>query len=65
FIFMKAKISKGVNGMRKLYITKKVGYNDIKYFSRVFKKYKGVTPGEYRKSLNSASTVLEEADHGS
>lgn len=46
-------------------ITKKVGYNDIKYFSRVFKKYKGVTPGEYRKSLNSASTVLEEADHGS
>lgn len=30
-------------------IAKRVGYADEKYFMRVFKKYKGVTPLEYRK----------------
>ena len=30
-------------------IAGKVGYNDVKYFSRVFKKATGVTPAEYRQ----------------
>lgn len=30
-----------------------VGYNDIKYFNRVFKNYVGVTPKQYRKIFNS------------
>jgi len=30
-------------------IAEKVGYHDVKYFARVFKKHKGLTPGEYRR----------------
>lgn len=30
-------------------VGEKVGYDDSKYFSRIFKKNIGVTPGEYRK----------------
>lgn len=34
----------------KLYnISEMVGYQDVKYFSRLFKKTEGVTPGEYRQ----------------
>lgn len=34
----------------KLYnISQMVGYQDVKYFSRLFKKTEGVTPGEYRQ----------------
>jgi two-component system response regulator YesN len=32
-------------------ISKQVGYNDPKYFSRVFKEATGFTPGEYQKSF--------------
>ena len=34
----------------KLYdISPAVGYNDENYFSKVFKKYEGISPAEYRK----------------
>ena len=32
-------------------ISYKVGYNDAAYFTRIFKKTTGLTPGEYRKSI--------------
>ncbi|URN95640.1 MAG: AraC family transcriptional regulator [Candidatus Pristimantibacillus lignocellulolyticus] len=32
-----------------------VGYHDSFYFSRVFKKYNGVSPSDYRKNLNISS----------
>ncbi|WP_136607733.1 AraC family transcriptional regulator [Paenibacillus dokdonensis] len=32
-------------------ISQSVGYNDVQSFIRFFKKYEGVTPGEYRKNL--------------
>ena len=31
-------------------IAAEVGYADVKYFSRVFKKVKGISAGEYRRS---------------
>lgn len=37
------------NSDRKMYqIAKAVGYDNVKYFFRVFKKYEGVTPEQYR-----------------
>lgn len=33
-------------------ISDAVGYNDVKYFSRVFKQVTGNTPGEYRKKYH-------------
>jgi two-component system response regulator YesN len=41
-----------INGkMTKLYeVSKKVGYSDPKYFSKLFKKLTGVNPSEYNKS---------------
>lgn len=32
-------------------ISQAVGYNDVQSFIRFFKKYEGMTPGEYRKSI--------------
>lgn len=32
-------------------IALKVGYNDVNYFTKVFKKIKGCTPSEYKKEL--------------
>jgi two-component system response regulator YesN len=32
-------------------IAERVGYNDFSYFIQVFKKYYGVTPNEYRKTI--------------
>ena len=37
------------NSLKSYEIAYKVGFNDEKYFSRVFKKMKGVSPMEYKK----------------
>ncbi|MDD3362692.1 MAG: response regulator [Hespellia sp.] len=42
---------------RKLYqITKSVGYDNTKYFFRVFKKYEGMTPEQYRLACSKQSS---------
>ena len=38
-------------------IAYKVGFNDEKYFSRVFKKVTGQSPSEYRKSSQSTTDI--------
>lgn len=35
-------------------IAERTGYNDVKYFNRVFKKETGVTPVQYRKTLKKS-----------
>ncbi|MDQ0658864.1 response regulator [Paenibacillus sp. W2I17] len=37
-------------------ISEMVGFQDEKYFSKVFKKMEGITPAEYRKTLLEAGT---------
>ena len=34
-------------------VAAKVGYNDAKHFTSVFKKYVGTTPGVFAKKLNN------------
>lgn len=36
-----------------------IGYDNPLYFSRIFKKIKGVSPSDYRKSLRSAANTSE------
>lgn len=39
-------------GSKKIYeIAEESGYTDVRYFTKVFKKYTGVSPGEYTRSL--------------
>lgn len=41
-------------GSYKIYeVSKLLGYEDINYFSKTFKKFAGVTPSEYKNSLQS------------
>lgn len=49
----KAKTLLADSGMRLSQIADLVGYQDEKYFSRVFKKVTGQTPREFRKQLDS------------
>ena len=48
-----------VSSDRKLYhIAKAVGYDNVKYFFRVFKKKVGMTPEEYRNSRSAHQTTM-------
>ncbi|MDF2670581.1 MAG: hypothetical protein K0R67_2887 [Paenibacillus sp.] len=38
-------------------IAQAVGYQDEKYFSKVFKKLEGVSPNEYRKTIKSLESI--------
>jgi len=53
-----------VNSDRKMYqIAKSVGYDNVKYFFRVFKKHTNLTPEQYRKQHTSkASYNIKNAD---
>ncbi len=42
-------------------IAMSIGFNSSQYFSRVFKNYVGVTPGEYRDSWRPR--IVEEDDY--
>ncbi len=43
-----------INTDKSIYeIGKETGYNDANYFGIVFKKYEGISPGEYRKIKNT------------
>ncbi len=49
----KAKVLLANRHMRIAEIAKIVGYQDEKYFSKVFKKLEGLSPNEYRKKLET------------
>jgi two-component system response regulator YesN len=34
-------------------VVQRIGYTDYYYFNKLFKKYMGITPGKYKKDLNS------------
>ena len=39
------------------YIAFEVGFNDVLYFTKSFKKYVGISPGKYRHSVLSANAI--------
>lgn len=45
-------------------VARSVGFSDVKYFSRVFKRYKGCTAGEYRKRKPEESPFLRLKEKG-
>lgn len=49
----KAKVLLRNPHLRISQVAEMVGYQDEKYFSKVFKKLEGITPNEYRKTSNS------------
>ncbi|OCT10682.1 DNA-binding response regulator [Paenibacillus pectinilyticus] len=49
----KAKVLLCNPNLRISQVAEMVGYQDEKYFSKVFKKMSGMTPNEYRKTANS------------
>lgn len=38
------------------YISEAIGYNDVRSYIRFFKKFYGMTPGEYRKTMENKSS---------
>lgn len=54
----KAKVMLADGSLTQRYIAQKVGFSDACYFSRVFKKYTGLTPGEYRQKKSGIQKAL-------
>jgi two-component system, response regulator YesN len=52
----KAKELLNTTNMKASEIAKKVGYNDSNYFYKVFKKYTGLYPSEYKYGINKQVT---------
>ncbi len=40
-------------------VSKKVGYEDVRYFSRIFRKHTGYTPTEYQKAVTHFSSSTD------
>ncbi len=47
----KAKLLLSGSPLRITEVCYEVGYNDISYFNRIFRRYVGMTPSTYRKQL--------------
>ena len=43
-------------------IAQKVGYNNDQSFSRFFKKYKGMTPGEWKRKCRGMAADGQEGN---
>ncbi|HCB95796.1 MAG TPA: hypothetical protein DEP65_09460 [Ruminococcus sp.] len=43
-----------------LNICSKVGYQDVKYFSKLFKKYTNTTPSQYRSLVMQTQYTLSQ-----
>jgi len=48
----RAKVLLGSGKYKTFEIANKLGYKDVEYFSRTFKKYTGITPSEYKNTKN-------------
>lgn len=53
---MKAKLMLASESIMMKEIAYRLGYEDVSYFTRLFKKHVGVTPGMYRQTYNSHSS---------
>lgn len=53
---MKAKLMLASESIMMKEIAYRLGYEDVSYFTRLFKKHVGVTPGIYRQTYNSTSS---------
>lgn len=54
----KAKVMLAKGSLTQRYIAQKIGFSDACYFSRVFKKFTGLTPGEYRQKKTGMQKAL-------
>lgn len=50
------------NRLKVYEISEQVGYKNVDYFHKKFKKYVGISPAEYRKQLDTAGDLDNEAE---